>query len=517
MEKVIKHIVIVGGGSAGWLSAGTIAAEHLTDSCNGIKVTLIESLQVNTIGVGEGTWPSMRNTLQRIGIEESEFMHACDASFKQGSKFINWRNDNETEFYYHPFMSPQGYEHQDLHHAWQTIAPQRPFFDAINHQSQVCLAGLAPKQPATPPYAAVTNYGYHLDALKFAQLLQRHCTTKLKVNHVVAHVTDIINDQDGYIREIMTDKGPISGDLFIDCSGSTSLLLGKHYGIEFISQKHILFNDSALAIQVPYDDANAPIESTTLSTAQSAGWVWDIALPTRRGIGYTYSSAHISDEDALQQLKDYLTPSIGAAQAAVITPRKLSFEPGYRAKFWHKNCVAIGMSSGFIEPLEASALAMVELSTAMISEQMPRNRVHMSIIAKRFNQRFSYRWARVIEFLKLHYVISQRQNSTYWRDNRKIESVPQRLQELLELWREQPPSRYDFVQHQEIFPSASYQYVLYGMDFKTRLPISDTQSNRGDIAQKLVSNNQQQITQCLAGLPTNRELLAHLTKEFSHE
>jgi len=514
MDRAIKRIVIVGGGSAGWLTAGIIAAEHLTNQENGIEVTLIESPQVNTIGVGEGTWPSMRNTLQRIGIDERTFIRECDASFKQGSKFIHWRNNQKNDFYYHPFMTPDGYGHQDLHAAWQRNAPQQPFADVINIQSQICQAGLAPKQLATPPYAAVTNYGYHLDALKFSQLLQRHCTTKLKVKHLIAHVSEIIDDQHGYISEIVTDKGNISGDLFIDCSGSASLLLGKHYGVEFISQKHILFNDSALAVQVPYPTADTPIESTTLSTAQTAGWIWDIALPTRRGVGYVYSSAHCTQEQASKELKTYLAVSIGEEQAQALTPRKITFEPGYRAKFWHKNCVAVGMSSGFIEPLEASALALIELSASMISEQLPRNRSHMRITAQRFNRRFEYRWQRVIEFLKLHYVISERTDSAYWRDNKASQSIPDRLGQLLELWRHQPPSRYDFIQNEEIFPSASYQYVLYGMGFYTRL--SDTPSRFADQAFscQLLDKNSEKIAQCVAGLPNNRDLLAYLTKEL---
>jgi len=518
MEKEIKHIVIVGGGSAGWLSAGVIAAQHLNTPEKSIRVTLIESPQINTIGVGEGTWPSMRNTLQKIGISELEFISSCDAAFKQGSKFINWRDDSDNDFYYHPFMTPQGYNHHDLHATWQQYAPEQPFADAINHQSPICQAGLAPKQLATPPYAAVTNYGYHLDALKFSQLLQRHCTQKLMVNHIIGHIATIENDGDGYINAIITDTGDIiNGDLFVDCSGSHSLLLGQHYGVGLISQKHVLFNDSALAVQVPYPAPNSAIESATLSTAQSAGWVWDIALPTRRGVGYTYSSAHISDEQAITELQAYLASSLGQEQAMALKPRKITFEPGYREKFWHKNCVAVGMSAGFIEPLEASALAMVELSAAMISEQLPRNRRHMAIISERFNQRFDYRWQRVIEFLKLHYVISQRQSSTYWQDHREQQSIPLRLQQLLALWRDQPPSRYDFTEQEEIFPSASYQYVLYGMGFKTHTGSTAAQFNVPQTSAQLIAQNKQQITQCLAGLPTNRALLSELTKEFNHE
>jgi len=507
MEKEIEHIVIVGGGSAGWLTAGLLAAEH----SQRLQISVIESSQVASIGVGEGTWPSMRNTLQRIGLNESEFISSCDASFKQGSKFINWRNNTENDYFYHPFMTPDGYGHIDLHAAWHPHQENIKFAQYINHQSAICQQGLAPKQLSTPPYAAVTNYGYHLDATKFANLLRHHCTHKLDVAHITAHVSRICNDDLGYIHSIETNEGKtITGDLFIDCSGVHSLIIGQHYGIKMQSQRHVLFNDRALAVQVPYNDPGDAIESTTLSTAQPAGWIWDIGLPSRRGTGYVYSSQYCTEEQAKETLSHYLRQSLGQNKTESLSYRTIKFDPGYREKFWHKNCLAIGMSSGFIEPLEASALAMVELSITQLSEQLPRNRQHMSIIAKRFNERFEYRWQRVIEFLKLHYVLSERKDTPYWLDNRETSSIPNRLQELLLLWQEQPPSRYDLIQQEEIFPSASYQYILYGMNFNTRT--SSKTSKEQAVIHNLVSRNTDKINQCLDGLPNNRTLIELIIK-----
>lgn len=507
MEKEIKHIVIIGGGSAGWLSAGLLAAEHREH----LKITVIESPQVASIGVGEGTWPSMRNTLQRIGINENDFIASCDVSFKQGSQFINWCDNTPDDNYYHPFMTPEGYGHIDLHAAWQQQQPNRPFSSFVNHQSDICQAGLAPKQQSTPPFAAVTNYGYHLDATKFSALLSKHCIEQLQVEHISAHIISINNDVDGYIKAITTQsQAIIEGDLFIDCSGMSGLLIEKHYAIKMQSQQHILFNDRALAVQVPYNDLNDPIATTTLSTAQPAGWIWDIGLPNRRGTGYVYASKYCSEQEAKATLTQYLADSIGKEKANELTFKSISFEPGYREKFWHKNCLAIGMSSGFIEPLEASALAMVELSISMLSEQLPRNRAHMEILAQRFNSRFEYRWQRVIEFLKLHYVLSQRQDSCYWQDNRTEQSIPPRLHELLTLWQTQPPSRYDFIENEEIFPSASYQYILYGMGFETKPQPMNSKTQQLSCA--LVKNNNSKIEQCIAGLPNNRTLIQSIVK-----
>jgi len=514
MDKAIKKIIIVGGGSAGWITAGSIAAEHCADPSSNVKVILIESPEIKSIGVGEGTWPSMRNTLDKIGINEKEFLQQCDASFKQGSKFVGWTTGDNTDYYYHPFMVPDGYGHIDLHAAWQTNHSQKSFADTVNIQSHVCQAGLAPKQLATPNYAAVTNYGYHLDATKFATLLQKHCTEKLNVQHIVDHMDDIVSADNGDIAAISTKKnGQIEGDLFIDCTGSASLLLGKHFNINFINKQHILFNDSALAVQVPYPTDETPINSATLSTAQSAGWIWDIGLQTRRGVGYTYSSRHTSDAEAEQTLKKYLENSIGVEQANLLKPRKIQFEPGHREKFWHKNCVAIGMSAGFLEPLEASALAMIELASSMVSEELPVTRSHMDIIAERFNKRFEYRWQRVIDFLKLHYLLSERTDSQYWRDNHQPDSISEQLQALVSLWQFQPPSRYDVIQNEEVFPSASYQYVLYGMGFKTNPRPSPRKFEAKPTAEKMIAEVQSKIDKYLTGLPSNRALLNQLKKQ----
>jgi len=509
MSKALKKIVIVGGGSAGWLTAGVLAAEHKIATQNSIEITLVESPDVKTIGVGEGTWPSMRHTLDKIGITEFEFIQQCDASFKQGSKFINWQTGKNGEFYYHPFMTPEGYTHVNLQEHWQTSHTKQAFAAAVNTQYHVCEAGLAPKQFATPPYASVTNYGYHLNAGKFATLLKNHCIKKLGVNYIVAHIESVNSTPSGDIDTLSTKDGQIiEGDLFIDCSGSAGLLINKHFNIPFIKQEHVLFNNSALATQVPYT-TQQDIASATLSTAQTSGWIWDIGLPSRRGVGHTYSSAHIGDDEAEKQLRSYISHSIGNIESEKLSVKKLSFTPGYREKFWHKNCVAVGMSAGFIEPLEASALAMIELSLTMISEQLPKNREHMDIIAKRFNSRFSYRWERVIEFLKLHYILSQRRDSEYWCDNQLISSIPERLSELAELWKYQPPSRYDFIQNEEVFPSASYQYILYGMGRHTDTRDYSTLFENNVIAEQLFKKVEQQKQQFLQGLPKNRALIEH--------
>lgn len=509
VRSAIRQIVIVGGGSAGWLTAAVIAAEHRAASGPGLQVTLIESPDIAPIGVGEGTWPTMRDTLRKIGVSETDFIRECDASFKQGSKFNGWVSGHAGDYYFHPFVLPQGYGETNLAARWQERHPDIPFADLVSFQPHLCAHGKAPKQAATPEYAAVANYGYHLDAGKFGLFLRKHCIERLGVKFVPDHVVGVNSHENGDIASLQTkEHGALAGDLFVDCSGMQSLLLGQHYGVAFLAQKHVLFNDTALAVQVPYADENSPIVSQTTSTAQGSGWIWDIGLPTRRGIGHVYSSSHTSDEMAERELRNYIQQAGGPQQIA--TPRKLSFKPGYRQQFWHRNCVAIGLSAGFIEPLEASALALVELSASMLSDEMPATRAAMDIVARRFNDAFTYRWERVIDFLKLHYVLSKRTDTDYWRDNCRAESIPARLSESLMLWRHRSPSRNDFFRTDEVFPSASYQYVLYGMGF--RIEPGTRQSDHADLADGYFREAANLTSKMLAALPSNRELIAHVRR-----
>lgn len=507
----IQHIVIVGGGSAGWLTAGVLAAEHRTRTGPTLRITLVESPTIGPIGVGEGTWPTMRDTLRNIGVSETDFIRECDASFKQGSKFQQWVSKREDDQYFHPFVLPQGYTETNLVAGWLERHPEVPFADLVSFQPHLCAHDKAPKQAATPEYAAVANYAYHLDAAKFGLFLRKHCVERLGVHHILDHVVGIDTHDNGDIASLQTkENGAIAADLFVDCSGMQSLLLGQHCGVPFKSQQHVLFNDSALAMQVPYHDEDSPIASQTLSTAQSNGWIWDIGLPTRRGIGHVYSSSHTSDEAAERELRAYIERSGGPQ--GMPSPRKLTFNPGYREKFWHRNCVAIGLSAGFIEPLEASALALVELSAAMLRDQMPATRESMDIVAHRFNDTFTYRWERVIDFLKLHYVLTQRTDSEFWRDNCRPASIPERLQEQLTLWRHQPPSRYDFHRIEEVFPSASYQYVLYGMGFRPDRPQANRRADDAERADSYFREAAALTSKMLPALPTNRALIGHIKR-----
>jgi tryptophan halogenase len=462
LDRAVTRVVIVGGGTAGWLSACRMAASIDRQSCSPLEVTLIESPDIPTIGVGEGTWPTMRGTLERIGITETEFLLKCDASFKQGSRFDGWTTGEAGDSYYHPFAPPLPSQPRDLVAAWRDYASDLPFAAAVSPQPAVCADDLAPRQRAMPDYAGALNYAYHFDAGRFAELLKSHGTRSLGIRHIADHVTGVERTDTGDIGSVRTrDSGDVEGGLFIDCTGHAALLIGGEYGVPFTDRSGELFNDRALAVQIPVPEQSA-IASQTVGTAHRAGWIWDTGLASRRGVGCVYSSAHLSDADAEAVLRDYLAENAAFAAADQLNFRRLSFRSGHRERFWEANCLAIGLSAGFLEPLEASAIVLIELSLDALLDNFPATREAMDLHASRFNRLFSYRWDRIVDFLKLHYVLSKR-DEPYWRDNREAMSISPRLQELLSVWKHQPPSDYDLPAANEVFPAASYQYVLYGM------------------------------------------------------
>ncbi|WP_419571486.1 tryptophan halogenase family protein [Rheinheimera sp.] len=510
MNTAIQQIVIVGGGAAGWLTASLLAAELNYDQGKPlaqakVQISLIESPDVQIIGVGEGTWPSMRHTLEKIGLSETEFLIASEASFKQGSEFYDWHGPQQG-YYLHPFTLPAGYPEFNLAPYWLPFASEVSFAEAVCPQQELVKLGLAPKQISTAQYSFINNYGYHLNAGKFTQLLQQHATSKLGVQYLPMHIQAVEMQPDGRIAAVVGQHGErVAGDLFVDCSGQASLLLGEQLQVPWISQQHILFNDSALAIQVPYAKPDSPIASCTKATAQPAGWVWDIALPSRRGIGHVFSAAHCSEEQARQRLASYLDAQPDLAAANADDARLLRFEPGYRARCFEKNCVAIGMAAGFIEPLEASALALVEWTAKSLAALLPGDISLLPVMAARINAGFSQHWQQIVEFLKLHYVLSRRADHDYWFMHRERNSIPDSLQQLLQLWRHQPPMPADIRQADQLFPAASYQYVLMGMGLDCHY--ANDKASLQQKARQYFQDNQKKTAAMRQALSANRELL----------
>jgi hypothetical protein len=499
MNSAIERVVIVGGGTAGWLAAARLASSPQAKAGR-LSVTLIEAPDIPTIGVGEGTWPTMRATLAAIGIGEGEFLTACDGSFKQGSRFDGWVTGAADDRYLHPFTAPPAAPTTELLAAWRSGASDLSFAAAMTPQAHVCDLDLAPRQRAMPDYQGAANYAYHLDAGKFAALLARHAVQQLGVRHVADHVTGVDREGAGGISSVSTrQNGEIAGDLFIDCTGHASLLIGGHLGVEWIDRGDTLFNDRALAAQVPVAPGS-PVASQTVSTAHEAGWIWDIGLPGRRGIGCVYASRFMDDDAAEAVLRAYIARVL--PEAPEVPARRLSFPTGHRTRLWEGNCIAVGLSAGFIEPLEASAIVMIELSLNALIDNFPASRAALPIHAARFNELFRYRWDRIVEFLKLHYALSRREEP-YWLAQRDAAHIPPRLAEMLALWRDQPPSAWDFPRVDEIFSAESHQYILYGMGF----PVPADLPTTGGRAAGLLADTRQRARSLAAALPANRDYL----------
>ncbi|MBY5921823.1 tryptophan halogenase family protein [Ferrimonas balearica] len=505
-QQGIRRLIVVGGGTAGWLTASHLARKHRAWENPAITVTLVESPNIPTIGVGEGTVPTMRQTLHWLGIRETDFIRQCDVTFKQSIKFIDWLrapSGGQSHAYHHLFDYPaiQGLDPTPY---WCLDPGERSYADSVSVQAHLCEQGLGPKTMVHPEFGGVTAYAYHLDAAKFSALLTRHAVDNLGVQHCLAEVTKVIPDGHGGIAAIETDEaGRLEGDLFVDCTGFSALLAEQTLGVPFVDKSDVLFVDSALAIQVPYEQPDAPIPCHTLSTATGSGWIWDIGLTQRRGVGHVYSSRHCSDEEAEQTLRDYLGPV-----AEGLPCRKIPMRVGYRERAWSGNCVAIGLSGGFVEPLEATGLLVFDLTARMLAELLPADREAMPAVAERFNQRVRHSWDRVIDFIKLHYVLSERDDTPFWRDNRAPESIPQSLKENLAYWRQQLPSAYDFASTLSIFNLENYLYVLYGMEFDTR--ISPERHQDGEAARAKMDRLQQEATRLAEQLMPHRQLIERI-------
>ena len=533
MNKEIgtTKVVVVGGGTAGWLTACLLAASQTRS----LQVTLVESPNIATIGVGEGTWPSMRQTLQKIGIAESTFLLACDAAFKQGSCFDGWcqtplssQNATHRDRYLHPFSVPAGYPHHDFSSDWFWYQQDVSFADALSPQGRIAQQCRAPKPLNTAPANASLNYGYHLDAGKFATLLQKHGTDKLGIKHILENIDSVIGDSNKPIESLITEKGRvIEADLYIDCTGFSGRLIAQHYGAAWNSIESAHINNSALAVQVPYSTANAPIESVTKSTAQSHGWIWDIGLQSRRGVGLVYSDHFIDDAGAEALLRDYVKQE-SAVQWESLSLKPIRFTPGVREAFWVHNCVAIGLSAGFLEPLEASAIALIETSANFLAENLLPQAAQLDAVAAHYNETLQYHWQRIIDFIKLHYVLSKRDDTAYWQAQTRTDSCSEWLQTRLEIWAHRSPNMYDFPLMMEMFPAASWRYIWFGMQ---RGHFAPNASNSVDLKSRILNNEivlteqaqrhfeqvAKQTRHLMQTLPTHRDWLTQLQNRHGSE
>jgi hypothetical protein len=507
-----RRIVIVGGGTAGWLSAAYLArALPRAPHANGWAITLVESADIPTIGVGEGSFPTLRSTIATLGRSEAEFIRASDATFKQGVRFTGWAGratpGHATDDYFHPFNLPLGGDTPGLLPFWLDSAgdPNRPAYaDAVTTQERVIRAGKGPKRAQDPDFGGPMNYAYHFDAAKLASWL-REVATANGVQRIEATIASVERDATGNIASV-TPAGavPVPGDLFLDCSGFRALLIGETLDAPFRDVGDILFNDRAIAMQVP-TAPDAPIAPYTLATAHDAGWIWDIGLSGRRGTGCVYSSRHMSDDAAEAVIRKY--------NDVDLPTRLLRFRTGYRERQWIGNTVAIGLSAGFFEPLESTGIMLIEVAVRMVADMLagPLDAGAIAGAARTFDRQMTARFAAIVEFLKLHYCVSQRTDTAYWRDNVDAASWPEGLRDKLAQWRHRLPSRFDFVADHETFLPPSWAFILHGLGYATEAGRGALEAMPREAQDAIATFGKirQAAQQAVTHLPDHRSLVMH--------
>jgi hypothetical protein len=460
----IQKIVIVGGGTAGWLAAAYLnrALNRTGPHCH---LTLIESSDIGTIGVGETTIPTLRHTFNFLGFAEAEWMVECNATFTMGLKLINWVRGND--FFWFPFQpeSPQASYHQiDSAGYWlqQRLAGgSEPFSPLVSSAVYLCQNQKAPKSYQHRDYEAAVNHGYHLDAGLLASYLKKKAIAS-GVTHVVDRVVEVVLAENGFISHLLTEQhGPLAGDLFIDCSGFRGVLINQALQEPFISFNETLFCDRAVAILLPTPDANQGLNPYTTSTALSAGWAFRVPLFNRSGNGYVYASDFLSPDQAEQELRRHLgTPAQG------IKARHLTTRIGHTRRSWVKNCVSLGLAAGFVEPLKSTGIFLIEMGLQHLLQNFPDKQFSPSLSDK-YNRLMIYYYEEFRDFIVLHYYLNQRTDSDFWRAMRYRPVLSDQLQARLEQYRSMLPSledALDFGLLGHILPYG-YTFLLAGMEY----------------------------------------------------
>jgi glycine/D-amino acid oxidase-like deaminating enzyme len=465
-----NNVVIVGGGTAGWMTAAYLRAAF----GDRVSVTLIESKNVPTIGVGEATFSTVRHFFEFLGLPEQEWMPECHATYKLAIRFEDWRAKGH--YFYHPFERPRVVGGFSLADWWMHLRPSDDFDRDTAVLSALCDAKSAPRyldgrlfeqdflrsseQALTraTPGAQDTQfpYAYHFDATLLARFLTEWGTSR-GVRHVLDDVQDVGLDERGFIKHVRTrEHADITGDLFVDCTGFRSLLINKALGVPFRSFQESLPNDSAVALRVPVDISRRGLRPCTTAAARDAGWIWTIPLFGRLGTGYVYSSAYCTPDEAERTLREYVGP-----EADGLLANHIRMRIGRSEQSWVKNCVAIGLSSGFVEPLESTGIFFIQNGIEQLVKNFPAGRSDAELRSA-YNRQVNNVMDGVREFLVLHYYAAARKDNDYWRDA-KERPMPDSLATRIEGWRSKLPADDTIFPHYHGFESYSYVAMLLGL------------------------------------------------------
>lgn len=459
MNTRLEQITIVGGGTAGWLTALILDMTLSRTSApkDRPRICLIESPNIATVGVGEATVPRMPRTIREAGISERDFFRETNASFKLGVKFCNWNTDakgNRID-YVNPFAHGETLQGLDAAEYFLRFGNgARDFTQSIAPHDDLARMCKGARGLGQKEFDNRFGYAYHLDAVKFAGMLTKVCT-KRGVKHIQDEVQSVELDAQGNVSHLMLEKaGRHDIEMVIDCTGFRGLIINQALGEPFQDYSDYLPNDRAMALQIEHPDPEK-IESVTRSTALGAGWTWRVPLYNRVGTGYVFSSAHRTDDQAADEYLAWLGDSAKGA-----TPRVIPMRIGRVRNAWVKNCVAVGLAGGFIEPLESTAIHMVDHAVRWFVEHLPTREIAPSL-RTRYNRQMNKLYDEVLEFICLHYRLGNRTDDPYWIDARTQMKVPDRLAENLELWQHRLPAHHD-IEFATLFDFRVYQTVLLG-------------------------------------------------------
>ncbi len=495
---VNKRVVIVGGGTAGWITANALI-DRWGD--RGIEITLVESPDIGTVGVGEGSTPQLKVFFDTIGVEESEWMPRCKATYKNGISFANWSTKPGFERYFHPFAS-QSDRFTSTAFFFNTLA-RRQGVDVHGHPDRYHLAArLAENRQGPKPdenFPFVVDYGYHFDAQLVGQYLGEVARSR-GVKHLEARVLQVNQSADGDIASLSTEGGQlIEADFFVDCTGFRGALIQQTLEVPFLSFSENLFNDSAVVLPTAQVE---DIGSQTVSTALKYGWAWEIPLTHRIGNGYVYSSAFCSADEAETELRGVLGLLDSDVEA-----RHLKMKVGRLASHWHRNCLAVGLSQGFIEPLEATALNLVcnTVNSFMVFVEKDQGLSGKSRDA--FNQRVNRDFELVRDYIVAHYVLNSRRDTEYWLQNAQNRNLSDRLLQILQIWTS-GKNLSEEIERQQIptsYTARSWYCLLSGYGY---YPDLRQQPNNEAIAQRIdMSEVDEFIRRCSMNFRSQNEQL----------
>lgn len=489
-NNCVKKVVIAGGGTAGWVAAAALSKQlgKLLD------VVLVESDQIGTVGVGEATIPPMRVFHSLLGIDEQEFMRATEAVFKLGIEFKNWGQIGDQ--YIHPFgTTGQGSFLADFQHFW-LHGKSKGIHAEFGEYSFEIQAAKANKF-ATSKKSSI-NFAYHLDATRYAQFLRKF-SENLGTKRIEGKIQQVQQHPDGDIKALLLESGElIEGDLFIDCTGFAGLLIDKTLKTPYEDWSHWLPCNSAVPVQTASVE---PAKPYVTCTAHKAGWQWHIPLQHRVGNGNVFCDAFMSDDEAKQHLLDNVRGKV------LTEPRVIKYKTGRRKLFWNRNCVALGLSGGFVEPLESTSIYMFMNGIVRFMKMFPFNGVTQFAIDE-YNKQSIAELENIRDFIILHYHATSREDSEFWRYCKNM-SVPDSLTHRMELFKE---TGLAFQGERELFRLESWTHVMLGQGIipKHYHSIFKTMSDEELVTH--LTNTRNTITNAVNKLPIHQDFINQYCK-----